>query len=565
MHSIRSAGRPLPFTPFGRAHGLSSDPLRFSLILNLPDNSCALHLRAPYLSPPMSGSPSPENRFDPLCGDRRRKRSISPIPTTSRGALQPLLSFAEPPAEAQGSDVLQPDSRRLSAGQPGISILGLPSIDDSQIRPTLPAGAFLPPRATPLPPRSTRRAKAHVASACVNCKKKHLGCESARPCRRCISAGKEESCVDVRHKRRGRPPLKAEEGPLRPYEPSFNHPGTSRPRPQGSSPISQIYSHRRASSSREIRPSTELQQSTSSSEIGGEYGRPRLSPAIGNTHMWTSPSRSQAMTLSPPLQGHFPRQPALSGGSSQPAPPHSSPLFSPGARPPSAFAPEYRDTPTSVHPFYGKRLPTNQSPSQYQQHQAPPPRSSYFARPGSPHGPLSSPPLSFSGAVRNYPFSGPSQPQITLPPLKPSNTSPELEFSQNIQHPPSAAAPTPLPPSLPSFQSGREPPNRVDRIQELEDSRPHPTQPPFQPAYFSTGSAGRRLFDSYRPMPLPPQPPPQQTLSQRQSRFSTSVSISNILPLAQLEKSFTTKEIEGESESRPAKRQKMALGDMVND
>lgn len=41
-----------------------------------------------------------------------------------------------------------------------------------------------------LPPRSTRRAKAHVASACVNCKRKHLGCDSARPCRRCVLSGK---------------------------------------------------------------------------------------------------------------------------------------------------------------------------------------------------------------------------------------------------------------------------------------------------------------------------------------------------------------------------------------
>ena len=50
-----------------------------------------------------------------------------------------------------------------------------------------------------------RRVKAHVASACVNCKKAHLACDSQRPCPRCVSIGKADQCFDVAHKRRGRP------------------------------------------------------------------------------------------------------------------------------------------------------------------------------------------------------------------------------------------------------------------------------------------------------------------------------------------------------------------------
>lgn len=50
-----------------------------------------------------------------------------------------------------------------------------------------------------------RRAKAHVASACVNCKKAHLACDAQRPCPRCVSIGKADQCFDVAHKRRGRP------------------------------------------------------------------------------------------------------------------------------------------------------------------------------------------------------------------------------------------------------------------------------------------------------------------------------------------------------------------------
>ena len=40
-------------------------------------------------------------------------------------------------------------------------------------------------------PGTARRAKAHVPSACVNCKRKHLACETRRPCNRCLQAGKE--------------------------------------------------------------------------------------------------------------------------------------------------------------------------------------------------------------------------------------------------------------------------------------------------------------------------------------------------------------------------------------
>jgi hypothetical protein len=37
----------------------------------------------------------------------------------------------------------------------------------------------------------SRRAKAHVAKACQNCKKAHLSCDEHRPCNRCIATRKE--------------------------------------------------------------------------------------------------------------------------------------------------------------------------------------------------------------------------------------------------------------------------------------------------------------------------------------------------------------------------------------
>ncbi|KXN68524.1 hypothetical protein CONCODRAFT_72180 [Conidiobolus coronatus NRRL 28638] len=44
----------------------------------------------------------------------------------------------------------------------------------------------------------------NVGRACIHCKKAHLACDEARPCKRCVHLGKS-NCIDVEHKRRGRP------------------------------------------------------------------------------------------------------------------------------------------------------------------------------------------------------------------------------------------------------------------------------------------------------------------------------------------------------------------------
>ncbi|KAI9498033.1 hypothetical protein BDB00DRAFT_495614 [Zychaea mexicana] len=60
---------------------------------------------------------------------------------------------------------------------------------------------------TPMVVPAKRGYKSHVPSACVNCKKAHLACDVSRPCKRCVSAGKGDTCQDVKHKKRGRPRL----------------------------------------------------------------------------------------------------------------------------------------------------------------------------------------------------------------------------------------------------------------------------------------------------------------------------------------------------------------------
>nr|XP_019044173.1 hypothetical protein I302_07454 [Kwoniella bestiolae CBS 10118]OCF23103.1 hypothetical protein I302_07454 [Kwoniella bestiolae CBS 10118] len=66
------------------------------------------------------------------------------------------------------------------------------------------------PRGTASPGQETSTikrvgGKANVSSACGPCKRAHLACDVARPCKRCVNMGKEDQCEDVPHKKRGRP------------------------------------------------------------------------------------------------------------------------------------------------------------------------------------------------------------------------------------------------------------------------------------------------------------------------------------------------------------------------
>ncbi|KAL0092341.1 Zn(2)-C6 fungal-specific transcription factor [Phycomyces blakesleeanus] len=59
------------------------------------------------------------------------------------------------------------------------------------------------------PTMPTKRGyKSHVPSACINCKKAHLACDVSRPCKRCVSLNKTDTCQDIKHKKRGRPKLR---------------------------------------------------------------------------------------------------------------------------------------------------------------------------------------------------------------------------------------------------------------------------------------------------------------------------------------------------------------------
>jgi hypothetical protein len=199
-------------------HRSSISGSRFTIDHLILPKPLAAPVWASLPTPPMSGTPPPEPPYDPpQIAGRRRKRTDTPPTTTSvpqnSALLSPLDTRPSRPGPSPllraGGSVAEP---ALQTGPYGYNYP--PPQTSYQPVPTVPSSTTsLPDPRFPIPqisPRTTRKPKAHVASACVNCKKKHLRCDSSRPCRRCVQSGKEESCVDVEHKKRGRPPLKPE-------------------------------------------------------------------------------------------------------------------------------------------------------------------------------------------------------------------------------------------------------------------------------------------------------------------------------------------------------------------
>lgn len=136
---------------------------------------------APIPNQSMSGSP-PEKPSEPSAEIKPRGYPSSPVVTAERSAVS-ALELSQGPVNEPRSQFGYNEQGPVYAESPlpGAQPCPLPTLD-----PTHPTGR-------PLAQKSTRRTKAHVASACVNCKKKHLGCDPARPCRRCVLAGKAVS------------------------------------------------------------------------------------------------------------------------------------------------------------------------------------------------------------------------------------------------------------------------------------------------------------------------------------------------------------------------------------
>ncbi|KFX98604.1 hypothetical protein O988_04279 [Pseudogymnoascus sp. VKM F-3808] len=226
-----------------------------------------------YPSPPMSGSPLKPPRHDSDFEGRGRARGgFGQQPQHTRTHPQQQLpqteareSTREPPSATlhnpsmamqyspyqPGGGIPAEQSPYQYAPQPSAQLPGppLPQYGFDQPRPAN-YPFQMPERPEPASAAKTRKTKGHVASACVPCKRAHLRCDAQRPCSRCQSNNKEDACIDMVHKKRGRPRLRDDHN-TRLEQPSIASPDPLHRRPAqhfaASSPPSEP--HTRSSSS----------------------------------------------------------------------------------------------------------------------------------------------------------------------------------------------------------------------------------------------------------------------------------------------------------------------------
>lgn len=203
-NSMKSLSRIHSFESSFSKHRSNCSPQKFALEISLLKTTSS-PTWAPLPSPPMSGSPPPEDPPEPpQVAGRRRKRSTTP-PAGEAAVAGESQTVAEESSSGSGVNPRREPSELAATvltapGLPGsyppaqsfgYSLGGPAILSSTTTTTTTTLGPQLGSGDTS--PRATRKTKAHVASACVNCKKKHLRCDNARPCRRCVQSGKEVS------------------------------------------------------------------------------------------------------------------------------------------------------------------------------------------------------------------------------------------------------------------------------------------------------------------------------------------------------------------------------------
>ncbi|PYH94905.1 hypothetical protein BO71DRAFT_483390 [Aspergillus ellipticus CBS 707.79] len=387
---------------------------------------------------------------------------------------------------------------------------------------TSPPGATT--RASPQKP--TRRTKAHVASACVNCKKKHLGCDPARPCRRCVLSGKEATCVDVLHKKRGRPPLKAEEASLRTYAAHMDNRATSGEQ-HGSQSRRTLH---RATSSREIRPMTDLQIP------GGQPGAMAMRASAGHPQRWAASMYPQAIDPAITMQRSMGHRRFSSSGSVQSLAAASPPGFvpMPGGYNPTLAAgrmPMGVGRPLSSYAPQGLNPAT--TPPQYQQSFVP---------------------------ISPYPESARMQNRMPMGESPMSRDPREGYLESPVRLPPIYPPAMPTPASVPQGHRSSDPysapwsPRTREELLQQEHRAPMPTHGLVEP--ISPSSQMRHAVPDYG----------YGEAIQRHLGPVSSTAERHSLRLSPVHGHDEPSTADADlGDSRPAKRRKMALDDMVND
>lgn len=147
-----------------------------------------------YPSPPMSSPPSPP-RFP-----QDRPASTPHDARVAAAATAPTTTaFSMPTAALTSATYDTPLHTPRTPGPFAQTQTTTAAIQISQSFPAYSTSQTLPtfgsqPEAGPASLKGGRKSKAHVASACINCKRAHLSCDVNRPCARCVSSGKQVSC-----------------------------------------------------------------------------------------------------------------------------------------------------------------------------------------------------------------------------------------------------------------------------------------------------------------------------------------------------------------------------------
>lgn len=167
-----------------------------------------------YPSPPMSSPPSPQRKVSDIqpppattfseltlsatttSSDPSTTRTDFNIPSVSAGArVSTLQSVPQSSAPTPVATSSGPPRTYSSSSTESLALLRQTesSSSASNVPDPLPtAGPSIGQSSSEIG-RGGRRAKAHVANACNNCKRAHLSCDVERPCGRCVATGKAVS------------------------------------------------------------------------------------------------------------------------------------------------------------------------------------------------------------------------------------------------------------------------------------------------------------------------------------------------------------------------------------
>jgi len=175
--------------------GSPRSPLNCQVLsLHLPHPGLQPSRDTSHIPPPMSAQPRPQGSlYYQKPGSASAYLTSPTLVSSARPDDRSLPTYQSQAAAVQRSYDLPGDVNRSSKGPSRLSTgTTVPQLDETSDE-LSSAGMHLSMGS----PGVARRAKAHVPSACVNCKRKHLACETRRPCNRCLQAGKEVGDIGI--------------------------------------------------------------------------------------------------------------------------------------------------------------------------------------------------------------------------------------------------------------------------------------------------------------------------------------------------------------------------------